>query len=106
MRRGEVWWADLGSGWGRRPVLLLSREGAYDILTQVSVAPLTSSIRLIPSTVLLDPRADSVPRQSVVNLDGILTISTQQIHEFIVHLRPEKMHEVEQAIHFALGLSF
>jgi mRNA-degrading endonuclease toxin of MazEF toxin-antitoxin module len=47
-----------------------------------------------------------VPRQSVVNLDSILTISTQQVHEFIVHFRPEKMHEVERAIHFALGLSY
>jgi len=49
MRRGEVWWADLPLPVGRRPVVLLSRNEAYQVRDNVTVAPVTTRIRVIPS---------------------------------------------------------
>ncbi|MGH2585905.1 MAG: GMC oxidoreductase [Dehalococcoidia bacterium] len=66
MRRGEIWWANLPAPWGRHPVLLLARNQAYAILTWVMVAPLTTTIRVVPSTVPLDPTIDGVPHRCTV----------------------------------------
>ena len=60
MRRGEVWWAELASPAGRRPVLLLSRNDAYDVRELVTVAPVATRIRHIPSKVPLSPE-DGLP---------------------------------------------
>ncbi|MBI4498316.1 MAG: type II toxin-antitoxin system PemK/MazF family toxin [Chloroflexi bacterium] len=74
MRRGEVWWANLPSPWGRRPVVLLTRESGYDFLTWIMAAPLTTTRRLNPAAVPLDPRADGVPQPSLINLDAIQVV--------------------------------
>ncbi len=104
MRRGEVWWATLPEPWGRRPVLLLARDGAYDLLTWVVVAPLTTTLRRVPTHVGLDPQGDGVPRPCAVNLDSILSVRTGWLDALITPLSAEKMGAVERAIHFALGL--
>lgn len=104
MRRGEIWWANLPLPWGRRPVLLLARDEAYELLTWVMVAPLTTRIRMIPTSVRLDPAADGVPEPCAVSLDNIQAIRTPWLDHRIVRLRTEKLQEVESAIHFALGL--
>ena len=51
-----------------RPVLILTRESALGFLGEVTIAPITSTIRDIPSEVVLD-EADGVPRQCAINLD-------------------------------------
>lgn len=104
MRRGEVWWAQLPSPWGRRPVLLVARNEAYPLLTWVMVAPLTTRIRPIPTAVRLDPDADGVPEPSAVSLDNIQAIRKDWLDVRIVPLRREKMDAIERAIHFAFGL--
>ena len=53
MRRGEIWWAELTPPAGRRPVLLLSRNEAYAVRELVTVAPVTTRMRHIPSEVPL-----------------------------------------------------
>ena len=53
MRRGEIWWAELTRATGRRPVLLLSRDEAYAVRELVTVAPVTTRMRHIPSEVPL-----------------------------------------------------
>ena len=104
MRRGEIWWASLPAPWGRRPVLLLARDEAYTLLARVVVAPLTTTIRDIPSAVFLNPAADGVPRPCVVSLDNLQTIRRDWLDQIMVQLRPDVMRRVDQAIHFALGL--
>ena len=93
----------LPNNWGRRPVLLLSRNEAYAVLTWVIVAPLTTTIRDIPSAVLLTPEADGVPHACVVSLDNIQAIRKDWLGVRIVSLRSARLAEVERAIHFALG---
>jgi mRNA interferase MazF len=103
MRRGEVWWAELPKPAGRRPVVLLSRNEAYQVRELVTVAPLTTHARRIPSEVGLDKR-DGMPRTCVANLDTITTIPKAALSVRIATLGPAKLVAVDRAIRFALGL--
>jgi mRNA interferase MazF len=103
VKRGEVWWADLPSPTGRRPVVLLSRDEAYAVRALVTVAPVTTRIRHIPAEVPLGPE-DSLPRVCVANLDTILTIAKASLREYLTSLSSEKLRAMDAAIHFALGL--
>ena len=103
MRRGEVWWAELPEPAGRRPVLLLSRNEAYAVRELVTVAPITSRIRRIPTEVALG-RADGLPRRCVVNLDSLTTIPKRILTQRLTALTPEKVGAVDRALRFALGL--
>jgi mRNA interferase MazF len=94
VRRGEVWWADLPAPWDRRLVLLLSRDEAYAVRTWVLVAPLTTNIRNVPTSVELDPAADGVPRPCVVNLDHLQAIRRDWLDEQMGALAPR-----EDALH-------
>ena len=104
MRRGEVWWGQLPAPVGRRPVVLLSRDSAYQVRSAVTVAPVTRTIRNIPVEVRLDAR-DGLPSRCVANLDDIATIPKTLIRQRIAVLSTEKMQEVEAAIRFALDLA-
>ena len=104
MRRGEVWWADLPAPAGRRPVVLLSRNEAYAIRELVTVAPVTTRIRQIPTEVLLGEE-EGLPKPCVASLDTITTIPKRALAERVTTLTHEKMAAVEQAVKFALGIS-
>ena len=103
MRRGEVWWADLPAPVGRRPVVLLSRNEAYTVRQLVTVAPVTTRSRRIPTEVELG-RSDGLPKRCVANLDIITTIPKAALGDRITGLRPHKLAAVEGALRFALGL--
>ncbi len=103
MRRGEVWLAELPPPAGRRPVVLLSRNEAYAVRELVTVAPVTTRIRNIPTEVALGP-GDGVPRACVINLDTITTIPRRALAKLISPLRPEKLRATELALKFALAL--
>ncbi len=103
MKQGEIWWADLGPPAGRRPVLLLSRDEAYSVRELVTVAPVTTRIRHIPSEVLLGLE-DGLPKPCVINLDTITTIAKVSLKERLTVLSQEKQKAVEIALHFALGM--
>ena len=103
MKRGEVWWALLPQPIGRRPVVLLSRNSAYAVRASLTVAPITRTIYDIPVEVRLGPE-DGMPRDCVVNLDGILTIPKKSLASHLTTLSPEKMALVDTAIRFALDL--
>jgi mRNA interferase MazF len=103
MRRGEIWWAELEPPAGRRPVVLLSRDEAYAVRSLIIVAPITTRIRHIASEVLLGTD-DGMTRDCVANLDTITTIPKDCLRDRLTSLSPQKLKEVETAIHFALGL--
>jgi mRNA interferase MazF len=84
-------------------VLLLSRNEAYAVRELVMVAPLTTRIRGIPSEVPLGSE-DGVSRPCVVNLDTIATIARASLRERLTILTADKLKEVEEALHFSLGL--
>ncbi len=105
MKRGEVWWAELPDPWRRRPVLLLARDEAYRLLTWVIVVPTTTNVRSIPTAVELT-ETDGMPQKSAVAVDNLLAVRKTWLTEPITTLTPERMLEVEHAIHFAMNLSF
>ncbi len=103
MKRGEIWWAELPRPAGRRPVILLSRDEAYEVRRLVTVAPIITRIRGIPVEVALGPK-DGMPRDWVVNLDTVTAILKDALRERLTVLSRSKMTAVDGALRFALGL--
>lgn len=74
MRRGEIRWYEFRPPDKRRPVLILTRNAAISFLHDVTIAPITSTIRAIPSEVVLGAE-DGMPHDCAVNFDHIQTVS-------------------------------
>ena len=103
MRRGEVRWYKFSAPDKTRPVLILTRDSIIEYLGEVTVAPITSVIRDIPSEVSLT-RDDDMPRDCAINFDHIQTVSKGKIGSLITTLSPKKLEQVREAILFALDL--
>ena len=103
MHKGEIWWANLPSPIGKRPVVLLSRYEAYSVRNAVTVAEVTSTIRNIPVEFNLG-KEDGLPKKCVINLDTIITIRKELLTERITYLDSEKIDQVNRAIKFALDI--
>ena len=99
--RGEVWWCELAEI-GRRPVVVLSRDAAIPRLRRTLIGPCTTTIRGIPSEVLLEPGEDPVPRTSVVNLDSVESVSTGTLVERLGRLSDERMRRICEALEVAV----
>jgi mRNA interferase MazF len=102
MKRGEIRWYRFAKPDKRRPVLILTRDSALEFLGEVTVAPVTSTVREIPSEVLLT-KADGVARDCAVNLDHIQTVAKARIGSLVTTISPGKMSELRSALLFALG---
>ena len=100
--RGEVWWCELAEI-GRRPVVVLSRDAAIPRLRRTLVGPCTTTVRGIPSEVLLEPGDDPVPRTSVVNLDSVESVSLGTLVERIGRLSDERMRQICDALEIAVA---
>ena len=103
MRRGEIRWYKFKHPDKRRPVLILTRDSILEYLGEVTVAPVTSTVRNIPSEVLLS-RQDGMPRDCAINCDHIQTVSRSKIGSLIAVISPSKMAKVSDSIRFALDL--
>lgn len=104
MNRGEVRWYTFRLPDKRRPVLILTRESAIPVLTGITIAPLTTTIREIPTEVVLTPEVDGVLETCAVNLDNLQTIPKANIGPLLTILSPDKIQAVEEALCFALGI--
>jgi mRNA interferase MazF len=102
MKRGEVRWYVFSRPDKRRPVLILTRDSVLDFLGEVTVAPITTTIRDIPSEVLLT-KADGMPRDCAVNFDHLQTVSKGKVGSLIATLSSTKMQEMRARVLFALG---
>src|SRR2546422_1099415 len=100
--RGEVWWCELAEV-GRRPVVVLSRDAAIPRLRRTLIGPCTTTIRGIPSEVLLEPGDDPVPRTSVVNLDSVESISVGTLVERLGRLSDDRMSQICRALAIAVA---
>jgi mRNA interferase MazF len=100
--RGEVWWCELPEV-GRRPVVVLSRDAAIPRLRRAVIGPCTTTIRGIPSEVLLEPTEDPVPRVSVVNLDSVESVSFATLVERLGRLSDNRMRQICNALAVAVA---
>ena len=102
MRRGEIRWYKFGPPDKRRPVVILTRDSALEYLGEATVAPVTRTIRDIPSEVLLTP-ADGLPTECAINLDHVQTITKDKLGGLIATLDENRMKSIRRALMFALG---
>ncbi len=103
MKRGEIRWYNFAHPDKKRPVLILTRDSILEYLGEVTVAPVTSTVRDIPSEVALS-KQDGMIRACAVNCDHIQTIAKGKIGSRIASLSVDKMNCVTKAIGFALNL--
>ena len=104
MKRGEVRWYTFELPDKRRPVLILTRNSAISFLTGITIAPITSTVRDIPTEVFLTPEDDGVLAPCSVNLDNVQTVPKHKLGALITTLSTEQMAQVERALAFALGM--
>jgi mRNA interferase MazF len=85
-----------------RPVLVLTRNTAIGYLSTVTVAPISSTIRSVPSEVMLNEE-DGMKSPCAVNLHNAVTISQQRLGKRVAQLSSQRMDEVCSALRFSLG---
>ena len=100
--RGDIWLHRFAAPDKRRPVLVLSRDVALACLRTATVAPITSTIRGLESEVPVGV-GDGLKRESVVNLDHIVTVEQAELKRYVGHLDEQRMRDVCGAANIALG---
>jgi mRNA interferase MazF len=103
VKRGEIRWYKFAQPDKKRPVLILTRDSVLQYMGEVTVAPLSTTVREIPSEVFLSEN-DGVPRDCAINCDHIQTVSKAKLGAVITHLSPTHLNAVSKAIGFALNL--
>jgi mRNA interferase MazF len=103
MKRGEIRWYKFKAPYKKRPVLILTRNSILEYLGEVTVAPVTSTVRDIPSEVFLS-KNEGMQRDCAINFDHIQTVSKRKIGSLITRLSSVKIKQVHKAISFALEL--
>jgi mRNA interferase MazF len=103
MDRAEVWWADLPSPVGRRPVLIVTRSAAVAVRNQVVVAQVTRTAHGLPCEVPLT-QADGMPQDSFTNCDVLLTVPKSRLTRRITLLGATKMRDINNALKFAMEI--
>jgi len=103
MQRGEIRWYKFKHPDKKRPVLILTRNSIIQYLGEVTIAPITTKIRDIPSEVFLST-SDGLLKDCVINSDHIQTVSKNRIGSLITALSNKKMEAVGKSIIFALNI--
>jgi mRNA interferase MazF len=102
VKQYEIWWAKLPEPVGTRPVVLLSRNGAYDYLTRVLAVEVTRRQRGIPQEVVLGKR-EGLPGPCVANLDNLRTVPKVALVERAGAIKPTRVAELKRALGYAVG---
>ena len=103
MKRGEIRWYKFRAPDKKRPILILSRDSILEYIGEVTVAPITATVRDIPSEVFLS-KDEGMTTDCAINFDYIQTVSKGRVGSLITTISPEKLEQVRQAILFALDL--
>jgi mRNA interferase MazF len=86
----------------KRPVVVLTRDSAVGYLSTVTVAPITSTIRGVPSEVVLSEE-DGMKASCAVNLHHAVTVSQERLGKRVARLSTPRMNEICAALRFSLG---
>lgn len=104
--RNDIIWADLGPPAGRQPVCVLTRDAAIAVLTTVTCAPITRSIRGIRSEVEVGPQ-EGLPERSVIACDNVITVPISTLDaEPVGHLDLATRATLDQALRYALDIVY
>ena len=99
--RGEVWWCELPEI-APRPAVVLSRDAAISRLGRALIAPCTTTLRGLPSEVVLDPGDDPIPQTSAVNLDSVESVSVGVLTRRVGRLSDDRMRQICLALNVAV----
>ena len=104
--RNDIVWADLGPPAGRRPVCVLTRDVAISVLTAVTCAPITRTIRGIRSEVELGAE-HGLPERCVISCDNIITVPLGDLDaEPVGHLDELARAQLDRALRYALDIVY
>lgn len=103
MNRGDVWQLDLGGHAGRRPALILTRQGVIAHLNKLTVAEITSAGKGYPTEVAIGRKAN-LSKDSFVQLDNLQTVSKDRFAKYLGSLDAATMRVVARTLILALGL--
>jgi mRNA interferase MazF len=90
---------------GRRPVVVLSRDAVIPRHRRALIAPCTTTIRQLPSEVILEPGEDPVPLRSAVNLDSVESVSIAILVERMGRVADHRMRQLCAALAIAVDCS-
>jgi mRNA interferase MazF len=93
--QGEVWWAEAEDK--RRPVLVVTRSDAVAVLHRVVVAPLTRTIRGIPTEIRFGPQ-DGLSSECAASFDNFQPINRHLLTERVATLAAGRRHEICAAL--------
>jgi mRNA interferase MazF len=100
--RGEVRLYNFAPPDKKRPVVVLTRSSAIAYLSTVTVAPITSTVRGVPSEVVLNEE-DGMKAPCAVNLHSAVTVSQDRLGKRVAQLSSQRMSEICAALRFSLG---
>ena len=104
--RNEIYWADLGPPAGRRPVCVLTRDAAIEVLTAITCAPITRTIRGIESEVVLGAE-HGLPEACVITCDNVIAIPLGDLDdEPVGHLDEITRAHLDRALRYALDIVY
>ena len=110
MRRGEIWWADLGAyrsreQTGRRPVVIWQSDTLTSALQSVLVVPLTTNLdrAQLAGTAVIHAADDGLPEDSVALAFQMRAIPKAALVSRLRALSESEMAELELATDEALG---
>ena len=86
----------------KRLVVVLTRDSAIGYLSSVTVAPITSTVRGVPSEVVIDD-AEGINSVCAVNLHNLVTVSKTRLGKRVARLNPARMEQICAALRFSLG---
>jgi mRNA interferase MazF len=101
VNRGQIWLVQVGRK--RRPVLVLTRPQVIDVRELVTVAEVTTTIRNLAAEVSLEHDEAGLERPSVINCDGIHTVTQTSLTTHVGSVSDATMQKVCSAISYALG---
>lgn len=104
--RNDIFWADLGAPAGRRPICVLTRDAAIRVLTAVTCAPITRTIRGIQSEVELGVE-HGLPEACAISCDNVITVPLVALDdEPIGHLDEISRAALDRALRYALDIVY
>ncbi|MFI5045883.1 MAG: type II toxin-antitoxin system PemK/MazF family toxin [Acidimicrobiia bacterium] len=104
--RGDITWADLGPPTGRRPVCVLTRDAAIEVLTALTCAPITRTIRGIRSEVEVGP-PEGLPETSVISCDNLITLPVADLDpDPMGRLGLDARVRLDQALRYSLDIQY
>lgn len=99
-RRGEVWWGEI-ENLGRRPFLVMTRSAAITVLNGVLAAPVTRTVRNIPTEVSLGPD-DGMPTECAASFDNLRVVPKAYLVDRVCVLEATRLAEACAALRAAV----